>query len=228
MLIWLPLFALAQYSDEQMYEAYLSGDVSLWGDYIAHCVWDSLDDTERTRLINYEYGYIPVQADKKDPQCRQLLDNYKRHLEAHKSVLPPSLYTAYTSSAHAYEYLLDKSKLLSEGLQSFKKAKRSVELNPHDPIALSLMGNVSFYAPSLFGGSKKKAMEMFLEAEQIMSNDSAFRYMWNYPALQLCIAQCYEKRGDKHKAIQQCKRIVERHPHFLYVTDDYLPQLQRQ
>lgn len=217
--------ASADYTDEQLYHAYLSGDISIWGEYIAGCQWEELSSKERTRLINYEYGYIPVEADKNNPQCRQLLDAYWNHLERHKSVLTPSQYAAYKSSAHAYEYLLNKNKLMSDGLASFKLAHRAVDLDGKNPVALSLSGNVSFYAPSLFGGSKKKALQFFLEAERIMEADTAYRYLWNYPALQLCIAQCYEKRGDREKAIAQCRKILSIHPDFLYVRDEYLPSL---
>ena len=221
-LLLVPMLMYSQYGDEQLYMAYMSGDLSLWGDYLRNGNWETMDDAEKTRFINYEYGYIPVEADKGNPDVRRMLDNYKQHIEAHKYILTASQYTAYKSAACAYEYLLDKHLLFSQGLQSFKLAHKAVELDPQNPLALSLSGNVSFYAPTLFGGSKKKALQLFEEAERIMEADTAYRYMWNYPALQLCIAQCYDKIGDKEKAKRQYERILAIHPDFDYARKEFV------
>ena len=218
---------LAQITDEQLYHAYLSQDLTLWGEYIATADWAKLSASERTRLINYYYGYIPFRHDAKADDCRQLLDNYLRFLESHRAKMTPSEYATYRSSAHAYEYLLDNSKIVSEGLKSFKLAKQAVELDSLNPVALSLKGNVDFYAPKFFGGSKKRAMRAFLRAEKLMHDNAKYKFWWNYPALQLCIAQCYEKEGDIAKAVAECERILREHPDFRYVRDEYLPSLRK-
>lgn len=217
--------SFAQVPEQQLFEGYLAQDLSSWDTFITTANWDQMSDNERTLLINHEYGFIPFMSDQNDPRCRQLLDAFWQHIEAHKNVLTPSQYATYTGAAHAFEYLLDKSKIFSDGMQSFKLAKQAVEADPNNPIALSLKGNVDFYAPKLFGGSKKKAMDMFLLSEQLMHNDPMYKYWWNYPAMLLCIAQCYEKMGNKEAAIQKCQQILREYPNFVFVRDEYLPSL---
>jgi len=226
-LIFVGVQAYAQYSDEQLYEAYMSQDLSLWRKYMNAAKWDELSNSERTRLINYYYGYIPFRNDEGGKDCRQLLDTYWKYIKLHQKQLSASEYATFCSSAHAYEYLLDNSKILTDGMKSFILAKDAVEADSLNPLALALKGNVDFYAPRFFGGSKKRAMKAFLIAEKIMHDNPKYKYYWNYPALQLCIAQCYEKQGDIQKAITQCQRILKDHPHFKYVREEYLPELKK-
>ena len=44
----------AQYSNHQLYQAYLEQDVAIWGEYIASCNWDSLSDEGKAILQRYE------------------------------------------------------------------------------------------------------------------------------------------------------------------------------
>jgi len=220
--------AYCQFSDQQLYQAYMQADLSMWGQYIDAQDWSRLSHAERKRLINYEYGYIPVLADQKRmDEAARYLKQYNQHLSAEQKYLSQADYLAYLSASHAYAYLLDKSLILSEGMQSFKIAKQAVEADESNVIALTLKGNVDFYAPKLFGGSKEKAMEMFLKAEKSMEQDPYYQYLWNLPAMQLCIAQCYEKLGDLEAAIRQTNKILARHPNFKYVKDTYWPQLKQ-
>jgi len=232
LLIFLLLFvaglAYGQFSDEQLYKAYMQSDLRLWGQYIDAQDWNKLSHQERKRLINYEYGYIPVLADQQRmDEAAQYLKQYNQHLSAEQKYLSQADYIAYVSASHAYAYLLDKSLILSEGMQSFKTAKQAVEADPKNVIAMTLKGNVDFYAPKIFGGNKQKAVEMFLEAEKIMEQDPQYRYLWNLPAMQLSIAQCYEKLGNMDAALRQVNKVLARHPDFKYVREIYLPELRQ-
>lgn len=232
LLLLLVLFGLSTatgraQTDEQLYMSYMQGDLKLWKTYIDSADWKNMNATERLRLINYEYGYVPFLADRKDPTASRYLTQYMAHLEEEKDNLTPSLYASYMCAAHAYVYLLDKSKLFSSGLQSFRLAKKAVELDPNNSIALVLKGNVYFYSPRAFGGNKEEAMRLFARAEQIMQQEGSWQYLWNYPALQLCIAQCYDKLGDTDSAYRKCLAILREHPHFRYVKDTYLPELKK-
>jgi len=226
--LFIAKLAFGQFSDEQLYQAYMQSDLVPWGQYIDSQNWDQLSHAERHRLINYEYGYIPFLADlKRMDEAAAHLEIYNQHLSAEQPYLSQADYTAYCAAAHAYAYLIDKGLIFTEGMQSFKLSKLAVEQDPHNVIALSLKGNVNFYAPKLFGGDKKKAMEMFLEAEQIMEHDARWTYLWNYPAMQLCIAQCYEKLGDLDQALLYANKTLARHPNFNYLKETYLPQLKQ-
>jgi len=227
-LLFVATLAFGQYSDEQLYEAYMSSELSLWGQYIDAQDWSKLSHAERKRLINYEYGYIPALVDQQQMEtAAKYLHMYNQHLAWEQAYMSKADYLAYLSAAHAYAYLLDKSLILSEGMKSFKVAKQALEADADNVIAMTLKGNVDFYAPKLFGGNKEKAMEMFVKAEKMMEKDPQYRFLWNLPAIQLCIAQCYDKLGEEDKALQQVNKILKRHPHFRYVKAVYLPELRQ-
>lgn len=219
--------AFGQFSDKQLYQAYMQSDLTLWGQYIDAQHWSQLNHQQRRRLINYEYGYIPVLADKGHMEAAaKYLQQYNQHLLDEQPYLSEADFLAYTAASHAYAYLLDKSLIFSQGMQSFKVAKQAVEADPQNVIALTLKGNVDFYAPKIFGGNKQKAIEMFLQAEKTMLSDTTYRYLWNLPAMQLAIAQCYDYMGNTDAAIQQVYKLLHTHPHFTYAKDTYLPQLK--
>lgn len=213
-------------TDEELYAGYMDGKLIPWKTYIDGADWAHLTHAERLRLINYEYGYVPFLADRNDPAAQHYLDIYMQHLSEEEPFLTPSLFASYMCAAHAYAYLLDKKKLFTSGLQSFRLAKQAVDLDGENPIALLLKGNVYFYSPRAFGGNKEEAMNLFEKAERIMQQQGTWHYLWNYPALQLCIAQCYDKLGDTNRAYQKCQAILREHPDFDFVKRIYLPDLQ--
>ena len=47
----------AQYSNHQLYQAYITRDMSVWEEYIESADWDTMDTEQRKQLLNYEYGF---------------------------------------------------------------------------------------------------------------------------------------------------------------------------
>ena len=70
----------AQYSNHQLYQAYLNQDVSLWGEYIASAQWDSMSVEEQKQLLNYEYGYTAVALGQDTVDATAMLARYEQHL----------------------------------------------------------------------------------------------------------------------------------------------------
>lgn len=215
------------YTDEMLFSDYLRRDLRSWGAFIDASDWDGADVNERLRIINYEYGYIATAIDSVPDKAPAYLAAFKRHIEALHGTISESTYCTYSSAAAAYDYMLDKSKLFSAGLRSFNLCKDAVEHDPDDPIALTLKGNVDFYAPRGLGGSKKRALEEFLHAEKMFHQRGGYRYLWNYWSMQMCIAQCYEKTDRLDEAIARCRMILKENPDFLYIKEEYLPALLR-
>lgn len=229
--------AYAQYTDKQLYQAYLQRDMDTWKAYIDASDWTKLTDSEKIRLINYEYGYVAVEINEtpagpkarrkaSHTEAQRYLDQFIAHLNAAQSILTPARYAMYMSAASAYEFMMDRSKVFSAGLQSFKLCKKAVELDPNDPMPLILKANVDFYAPKSFGGSKKAAMQEFSRAEQMFLQQGNYEYLWNFPAMQLCIAQCYEKTDDLETALKKARAILKANPDFVFLREEYIPGLE--
>lgn len=226
-LLLVSVLCLAQYSDEQLMQAYLRQDMTVWQKYLDSSHWEQLSSAERSRLINYEYGYTAYAIDAGHKDAQQRLDTYLRHIEEHRSQLSPARYHMYLSGAKAYDYKLHTSRLFSSGLEAYKLCGRAMKLDPNDPHVITLKGNVEFYAPAAFGGSKKDALALFQRAHTQYQKMPGYQHLWNYAASWLCLAQCYDKTGQTERAIQECQAILRAYPGFVYVRNEYLPQLKK-
>jgi len=210
-----------------LYRAYLAGDMQKWGDYLSET--DKRTDfsvEELASIANYEYGYIAwcvgeKRNDEGKHRLKQFVDRINRLDSLHYN---PSMIAVFRSSVCAYDLSLYKRDLIKTMKEAIHYTNQGVELNPQNPLALTLQGNVKFYTPAMFGGSKKEALEFFLKAENLM-RENKMTECWNYRALQLCIAQCYEKLDGKKAAINYCEQILSEVPDFAYVRDVYLPKL---
>lgn len=218
--------SVAQPTDRQLYDAYLRRDMQVWADYLDSIRWQDADDEEKSRILVYEYGYVPYLYSVKDTAgCRKANLRYQRHIEAHKGVLPKADYLGHSSAASIYFFLQDKTRM-GVVMSGKKMAEQAVQADTLNPLALYIRGNFYFHFPKLFGGSKSKALAYFLRAEREMEKDSRYRYHWMYAAVQLVAAQCYDKLGEKDKAAAQCRKILRLHPGFKYVKEELLPSLQ--
>jgi hypothetical protein len=184
----------AQYSNHQLYQAYLDQDVTIWGEYIASTEWDSLTIEEKKQLINYEYGYTAVVLGKDKEQAKERLQHYEQHLQAMKDVLPPARYEAYMASVYTYKMSLERNRLISHAKNLFACISRIKELDTRDALALSMLGNVEFYAPT---GSKKRALEYFLQADSVYSVQAEEYERWNHQAVKMTIEQCKDKLNKR-------------------------------
>ena len=210
-----------------LYQAYLAGDMQQWGTYLAETdTRHQFSVDELATIANYEYGYIAWCLDEKRfDEAKHRLQQFEHRINSLDSLhYSPSMIAVFRSSVCAYSLSLYKRDLMKTMKAAIAYTDKSVELDPSNPIALTLKGNVQFYTPAMFGGSKKDALDVFLKAEKLM-RETGMTDCWNYRALQLCIAQCYEKVESKQAAIRYCEQILREVPNFAYVRHVYLPKL---
>ena len=199
----------AQYSNHQLYEAYITRDMSVWEQYIDSADWDSLDIEERKQLLNYEYGFSAYMLGADVEKGKRLIERLATHLEAMKGELPEERYCAYLASVYTYQLALDKSQLMKYAKGIYNNIERAMELNPNDPFVLSIQGNVEFYSPF---GSKKAALEYFQKADSLYSVAGADYERWNRRAVQLTYIQCLDKQRRSDEAIALCEKLLAEEP----------------
>lgn len=224
--ICMPLKVLAQYTDEILYKAYLTSDVSLWKDYIEATDWKNISNAEKLRLLNYQYGYVAFAVSEESESAEYHLDLFKQHLADSTLNINPAQFACYQSSVAAYEMSFASFRKLMYANQAMVYANEAMRIDSLHPAALTLKANIDMYCPKAFGGNKERALRYFLLAERRFNELHLTVNNWNYRALQLCIAQCYEKIGNKDKAISKCESILSEEPDFSYISDIYLPTLR--
>ena len=179
-----------QYSNHQLYQAYVEQDVSIWGEYIAQADWDSLSVEEKKQLLNYEYGYTAVVLGGEKAQAKAVLQRYEQHLETLKEEMTEAKYYSYLASVYTYKMALEKRRLISHAKNLFACVNHLIELETTDALALSILGNVEFYAPT---GNKQKALRYFQQADSVYSISAEEYELWNHHSVKRNIGMCKEK-----------------------------------
>ena len=199
----------AQYSNCQLYEAYITRDMSVWEHYIDSADWDHLDTEQRKQLLNYEYGFSAYMLGINVEKGKKLIQRFATHLEAIKGELQEERYCAYLASVYTYQLALNKNQLVKYAKRIFSNIERAMELNPNDPFVLSMQGNVEFYSPF---GNKKTALGYYQKADSLYGIAGADYERWNRRAVQLTYIQCLDKQRRSDEAIALCEKLLAEEP----------------
>ena len=189
-LLMVSSLCMAQYSNHQLYQAYLNKEMSVWEEYIVSAKWENLSIDEQKQLLNYEYGFTAYLLTVNTDKACDFIARYEKHLECLKPKLSAARYHAYLASIYTYKLALDKKHFIKYAKNIFANVDRAMELDSHDPLVLSMKGNVEFYSPM---GSKKKALEFFLEADKLYASRGTDYEQWNRRAVEMNIEMCKEK-----------------------------------
>ena len=199
----------AQYSNHQLYEAYITRDMSVWENYIDSADWNSLDTEQRKQLLNYEYGFSAYILGIDVEKGKKLIQRLATHLEAMKGELPEERYCAYLASVYTYQLALNKSQLMKYAKGIFSNIQRAMELNANDPFVLSMQGNVDFFSPF---GNKRTALSHFQKADSLFRISCAEYERWNQRAVQFTCIQCLDKLRREDEAKTLCEQLLAEEP----------------
>ena len=213
-----------------MYQIYLENDMAKWGIEIKkYTSQPNLTINDKIEISNYLYGYIASllnDTNKNKKEINQWIELWEMYLDDIETTKGKhaDIY-AYRSSINAYKAKYKSGGMMVYGPRSLTELNNALNTDPNNALAISLKGNTNFYMPSFVGGDKKEAIEWFEKAISIMAKENNILFRWNRCAITLCLAQAYEKIGNKEKAIEICKTELLREPNFSYMRDIYLPSL---
>ncbi|MZP54261.1 MAG: hypothetical protein GT600_02330 [Bacteroidales bacterium] len=211
-----------------IYNAYITNRMDLWKKVIDVMQGDNFKNDALAELINYQYSYIGycIGFEKKD-EARKYLNLAERNLEIlEKGKYDPSMIKAYKCAFYGFRLGLNKFTAPVNGLKSLENAKSALAIDSTNYFAWIQYGNVQFYMPATFGGSKKEGIEYFLKAKKIMEkHPDELINNWNYLSLLVLIGQSYTYINDTPSAKRVYESILEREPAFLYVKNELYPEL---
>ena len=199
---------LAQYSNHQLYQAYLTRDMNVWKQHIAITNWDSITAEEKKQLLNYEYGFTAYSISQGAEDVEAMIQQYEQHLQDAKIILEEGVYLAYQSGLYTYKLALDNSQLINYGRGIYDNIKQAMKLAPNNPFVLSMQGNVEFYSPF---GNKKRALEYYVKADSIYRAQGTTD-LWNVRAVQMTLVQCLDKLGRKEEAASKREEYLREEP----------------
>jgi len=213
----------------EIYYAYVHNRMDIWKNAI-----DRMDSEESKtnelllELVNYQYGYIGYCIGyKKRDDAKKYLELAERNIEVlEESKFSPSLINAYKCAFYGFRIGLNKLSAPINGLKSIEHARSALALDKENYFAYIQYGNIQFYMPAAFGGSKKEGIEYFLKAKELLEkNPSDLIENWNYLSLLVVIGQSYSyiNELDSSKAVYEY--ILKLEPEFLYVKNELYPRL---
>ncbi len=223
--------ARADYRSD-IYSAYINNRMELWKSVIdrINSQPDKSDDL-LMELLNYQYGYIGycIGFDKKD-EARIYLNIAQKILDLlEKKKYNPGVINAYRSAFYGFRIGLNPVTAPVNGLKSIDCAKTAIKLDPGHYLGYVQQGNIQFYMPSTFGGSKKEALQHYLKARELLEKDPAsIKGNWNYLSLLVVIGQTHTYLKDYSSAQKVYEFIMHTEPGFTYVRDDLYPKLLKQ
>lgn len=228
LLIFFSCTFVAAQEKEIIYKSYLYNDMGAWKQAIDDMHAETVKSNERDmELLNYEYGYIGwCIGNKRKNEAEFYLDRSLTRLERLRSEnhkIP--IINAYESAFIGFQIGLAKLKAPKLGPRSLDFAKKSVADDENNAFGLIQMGNIYYFMPPLFGGSKEKAINYYLRAEQLMAAKG--RGNWNYLALLVQLAGSFEEIGKIDKSDSIYRKVLSIEPHFSWVKDELYPDFTK-
>lgn len=207
-----------QYSDQQLYRAYLNRDMHVWEAYLTSTDFAKAPLDEQIRYLNYQYGYVAYAISIKQDNARQLLTDFEANLETLHPQLPEAAYFAYKASTHSYELSLNHWQFAKLSKLIYSEVSRAMSADAGNPLAQTMKGNVEFYSPI---GSKHDALRHYQAADSLYHAQGASPYLWNVRAVQLTLVQSIEKTQSSEAAVRKCREILAEEPDFLTLKELY-------
>lgn len=209
---------------DKMFNAYLKGDLATWHNELLKYVKNpNLTFADRRDIANYLYGYLGfISEDKSKKSTAHYFMTFfeKYYTEMINSANYKSMGYLYKAGACGIKSKVDGN-VLGNGVKSLSALDDALDADPNNPLAIGFRGNVKFYAPKALGGDKKKALNYFFKAINILSVNTPKVYRWNYRALQLCVVEAYMQLGEKEKAEAYYNKVMKEVPNFARLKNGY-------
>lgn len=223
---------LAQNLGHKIYHCYVQRDMQTWKNVIDSIEGlPSLSEQERLEVLNFEYGYVAWRLSK-EYQHKKEADFYLDKAYDHLEALPQtdqnaSMIAAFHGAFIGYQIAISPVKAPFIGLKSLRYVKEAVKADSTNYFAYIQYGNVLYYMPAMFGGSRKEAVSKYLKAKELMQQQNVYLNNWLYMNLLLTLADAYKKDNDWERVKGCYDEALQLQPHYPYITEKLYPTLQQ-
>lgn len=222
----LSIYAQHKYA-QPIYDAYIHGQMDKWSQVISDMESEKLTTVnDKLELIAYYYGqtgYLigsnqKAQAKSNIAKAEKLIDEV--------IVVEPSNATllSFKGVFLAYQMSINKLQIPILGPLSMKYIKAAYEADNNNIQALSDMGNMLYYAPTIFGGDKHQGIAYIEQAIQHIEKRQLTYNNWHYLNLLVTLARFRKGIGENEAATEIYKKILEIEPNFMWVRKELYPE----
>jgi tetratricopeptide (TPR) repeat protein len=214
-----------------IYQSYVDGEMSLWESTLSSMEFEykrNPSDGLLYDILLAQYGLTGYYLGNDDNASGgQLMERAAPYLEMMED---KSRYTAeaklFKAAFYAFRIGMRPWLAVRLGPQSERLINDAIEIKPQYPRGWTEKGNMMYYAPAVFGGSKTKAIEHYKHAIKLMEADMQNHHRWLYLSTLVSLAQAYEETGNSVLAIITLEKSLEFEPDFKWVKDELLPELK--
>ena len=136
--------------------------------------------------------------------------------------------SAYQSALYGFKIGISGWKAPVLGPKSQSAAEKAIELDSTNPNGYIQYGNIQYYMPSSFGGSKTEAINYYKKALKIFEKNSFTTLTnWNYLNLLTIIGMAYEALGDYKNAMIYYTKALKKEPKYILVRNNLIPELKK-
>ncbi len=224
--------AISQTTAQKILHCYVYQDIVGWKAVIDSLeALPTLSAAQRLEVLNYEYGYVAwrLSDDYKDKkQAEVYLEKAYQHLHAlPQTSANKALIAAYEGAFVGFQIGISPYKAPFIGLKSVSYVKEAVLADDANYFAHIQYGNVFYYMPAAFGGSRKEAIEHYVKAKKLMLLQGVHQNNWLYINLLLTLADAYKKQQNWPQVKACYDEVLQLQPHYPYVQDKLYPTLKK-
>ena len=166
--------------------------------------------------------------DQKEPVLKDAIDHLKTATD-----LDPTLADAWAllSGCYGQRMGLDPMRGMSLGPKANDAMSNAKDLAPENPRVWIIDGTSDFFAPSMFGGDKERALRKFKKAARLAARESVedpLRPDWGHAEAHAWIGLAHLKAERYEKARTAFETALDVNPKFGWVKYVLLPKLEKQ
>ena len=214
-----------------IYKAYVDSDMSIWERAfvdLEQAYEKSPSDELLYDVLLAQYGligyYLAIDDNRRG---RAKLEKAREYLEIlHKAKGYEAEAMLFQAAFNAFRISLRPWVGVNLGPQSERLINDAIRMKPSYPRAWVEKGNLLYFAPAIFGGSKLKAIDHYKEAIRLMETNMQNNHRWLYLSTLVGLARAYENTGDYEMAIATLEKSLQFEPNFLWVKDEVLPEIK--
>ncbi len=216
--------------NDMIYRAYVDNHMGLWESTLQTMEFQYVNRPDPDLLYDIllaQYGligyYLGTDQKQKASVLLRKAESYLEKLEEVPGFEAQS--SLFKAAFNAFHIGLRPIRSIQLGPPSYGLINRGIEQDPHYARGYIEKGNLLYYAPAVFGGSKSKALEFYLKAIEMMEANMPYNQRWLYLGTLVSVSNAYRETGDTQSAIAILKKALTFEPDFLWVRDELLPEL---
>ncbi len=235
MICFLPLAGQGQSSPAQqrfqdmIYRAYVYNNMTLWESTLSTMEFELERRPSEELMYDVllaQYGLIGYYlGTDENNKARRTLDKAESLLDRFDaSTGSDSRGKLFRSAFLAFRIGLRSWQAVTLGPRSQRLIDEALEMDPGYPMGWIEKGNLMFFAPPIFGGSKTESIQYYSRAVEILEGDMPNNLRWIYLSTLVSLANAYEKTDQLDHAIRVLEKALEFEPDFMWVKEEMMPE----